>query len=191
MRKFSGNPISDETGLDRPQRELNQLFRWEKDFRADARTDKHATFRNHMERLDLPGKPQLMVEGTIRVMQAVWVYNNIDGQTSDRLVSLQKYDCSKAPDTKYVFTFDLIGKAYARILVVSKFGELDLADLLNHPFDDYKIVGYNSISISHPDWSPLSKREIEDRGFNNEVQHLEEQKGVWYSKWIWESNISI
>ena len=29
------------------------------------------------------------------------------------------------------------------------------------------------------------------RGFNNEVQHLEEQEGACYSKWICENNIGV
>ena len=32
---------------------------------------------------------------------------------------------------------------------------------------------------------------VNKRGFNNEVQHLEEQKGACYSKWIWGNNIGI
>ena len=30
-----------------------------------------------------------------------------------------------------------------------------------------------------------------NRGFNNEVQHLEKQEGACYSKWLWESNTGI
>jgi hypothetical protein len=167
MKKLSKQPIGDDTGLNMSQRELNQLRRWEKSFRADAYADNYELFRNHLKRLQLGEKPKLMLEGTIRVMQAIWIYNTIDQLPLTQFIDMQQYDPSKAPNASYVFTFNLNGTVYARILVDSTLVIPDLADLYDHLFYDYKTVGYGSVSMSLPDWSPLTNKEFED--LENEV----------------------
>jgi len=85
----------------------------EKYFRADAHSDNFAILRNHLQQLGLPENPKLMLEGTIRLCRLpgflpTWMA--ADGPVSGN----QPYDPSKAPDPRYIFTFDLCGKAYAR-----------------------------------------------------------------------------
>jgi hypothetical protein len=160
--KISGDIIYDERYLSGPHRELNGLRRWEKYFRADARSDNYALFSDHLRRLGLPDKPKLLLDGTVLVMQATWVFANLDGQPMGPFLANQPYDPSKAPDPRYIFTFDLGGKAYARVLVDSlRKPPLDLADLLGYPWYDYKVAGFDSIRISHPDWSPLTSEEVQ------------------------------
>jgi hypothetical protein len=139
---------------------LNGLRKWEKRFRADACSDNYALFCSHLRRFGLPEKPELMLEGTVNVMQAIWVFANLDRQPIGPFLANQQYDLSKPPDPHYIFTFDLCGKAFARVIVdsVQKY-PLDLADLFGYPWQDYKVAGFQSIWISHPDWSPLTIEE--------------------------------
>jgi hypothetical protein len=134
---------------------------WEKRLRAAARSDSYALFRGHMRRLGLPEKPRLMLDGTIRVMQAILAYASMDGLPLIPFMNMQQYNPSEAPDARYILTFDLFGKAFARVSADSKLFLPDLADLYNHPWYDYKVVGYQCLWISHPDWSPLTGAELE------------------------------
>ena len=141
---------------------LDRAFhRWERSFRAAARSDNYSLFRDHMKRLGLPDEPKLIVEGTIAVVQAILAYATcLDGQPFEPFLEMQKYNPSQATDARYTLTFDLCGKSYARILVNSKLETIDLADLLNHPWDDYEVAGYGRIWISHPDWTRLTSEEL-------------------------------
>lgn len=146
---------------------LDHAFRhWERSFRAAARSDKCALLLDHMGKLGFLPEPELMLEGTISVVEAVCSYAGIDGRSLDHFLGMQRYDPSQATDARYTLTFDLCGKSYARVLVDSKLETIDLADLLGHPWDDYQVAGYDRIWISHPDWSRLT---------DEEIQELEEQ----------------
>ncbi|MBM4443734.1 MAG: hypothetical protein FJ020_00350 [Chloroflexi bacterium] len=114
-----------------------------------------------MWRLGLLDKPKLLLEGTIRVVQAIVAYAIVDGQPSDFSLRMQRYNPSLAPDARYAFTLDLCGKAFARILVDAGLRTLDLADLHNHPLDDFQVAGYHRIWVSHPDWSPITAGELQ------------------------------
>jgi hypothetical protein len=160
--KISGDIIYDESELSGRQRELNGLRRWEKYFRAAARSDNYELFRNHLQRLGLPEKPELMLQATVNVMQAIWVFANLDNQPLGWFLANQQYDPFKGPDPRYIFTFDLGGKAFARVVVDSlQKRPLDLADLFECPWADFKAAGFESIWISHPDWSQLTSEEVQ------------------------------
>ena len=133
---------------------------WEKRLREAARSDSYTLFRDHMQRLGLPEKPKLMLDGTIRVIQAVSAYASMDGIALDPFLDMQRYNPCEAPCARYALTFDLYERSYARVLADSKLFLPDLADLYNHPWYDYKVVGYWCLWISHPDWSPLTDAEI-------------------------------
>ena len=134
---------------------------WEKRLREAASSDNYALFRGHMRRLGLPEKPKLMLDGTIRVIQAISGYASMDGIALAPFLNMQRYNPCEAPGARYVLTFDLYGKSFARVLADSKLFLPDLADLYNHPWYDYKVVGYRCLWISHPDWSPLTNVELE------------------------------
>jgi len=143
------------------------LDKWESDFRAAAIADGFAIFRDHLRRLDLPDEPQSMLEGTVRVMRMCAAYlavDNRDGKSSE-LLAMQTYNPAEATGACYVFTFDLCGQAYARVLVETKVQTLDLADLYGNPWWDYEVVGFSRLWISHPDWSNLTaaeKKQLEE-----------------------------
>src|SRR5665647_923217 len=75
-------------------------------------------------------------------------------------LKMQRYDPAEAVDAKYAFTFDICSKAFARVLVATKGAIPDLADLYNHPWQDYKVCGYHSIYISCIDGRKLGTREL-------------------------------
>jgi len=140
--------------------EINQ---WERSFRASAKVDEYAILRNHLRRLGLPDSPDLLLEGTIHAVQACKDYSTLDrpdGKNFIPLLDMQRYNPADSQDARYAFTFDLGGKAYAMLLVEPGFRTIDLADLYGHPWHDYKVVGYNSISISRTDWKELTKEEL-------------------------------
>lgn len=159
---ISGNPIDDDLKLDPKPRELNHLRQWEKRFRAEARADNYSFFRDHLKRLELPVKPRLMLAGTVKLMQAIWVFTNVDNQMISGFLANQQYDLSNSPDPRYIFTFSLWGKAFPRVVVGSgRKYPLNLADLFGFPWRDYKVAGFDKIWISHPDWSPLTDNEFQ------------------------------
>jgi len=145
-----------------------ELAEWAAEFRSAAYADKFTVFRDHLKRLDLPNKPKLLLGGSIQIIWFCAIYAVLDGQEKRFIdfLKLQKYDPSQAPRARYAFTFDVSGKTYARVLVDHKLSVLDLADLYNHPWENYKIVGYHSIWITRTDWAKLKKKE---------KQYLEEQ----------------
>jgi hypothetical protein len=170
--------------LNAGQSDLMLLRQWEKVFRADARADNYALFRNHLRKLELPEEPRLLLEGTIRMMRAIWVFANMDHQPLGQFLKMQQYDPSKSSDACYAFTFDLCGKAYARIMADSKLVLPDLADLYNYPWETYKAVGYTSVSISRPDFTRLTEKELD--ALETEVtddllfDYSEDEINIWF-----------
>ena len=136
------------------------LKRWISKFRKDARTDQYTLFRKHLRDLALPDDPELLTEGTIQVVIASAAYASLDGQSFAAFLNMQRYDPAEAIDAKYAFTFDLCGKASARILVPTKAIIPDLADLYGHPWEDYKVCGYHAIYISRIDGKKLVSSEL-------------------------------
>jgi hypothetical protein len=114
--------------------QVNSLERWEVEFRKAAEADNFVLFRDHLHRLGLPDEPELLVHGTVLVVQACCAYANLDGQPTAGFLQLQKYCPAEAPCAEYAFTFDLCGKGFARVLASAKLRGLDLADLYGHPW---------------------------------------------------------
>lgn len=55
------------------------LDKWESGLREDALADDFAIFRDHLRRLDLPDRPDLMLEGTICLVRMCFGYSVLDG----------------------------------------------------------------------------------------------------------------
>jgi len=138
----------------------SDLHSWEREFREAAEADEYALLRDHLCRLELPENPALLLEGTIQVVYACAAYTTIDNQSYAAFLKMQTYDPTDTVDAKYVFTFDICRKAFARILVQTKAAIPDLADLYNHPWQDYKVCGYDSICISRIDGRNLDSTEL-------------------------------
>lgn len=138
----------------------NRLERWEREFRSAAKADQLALFRDHLHKLGLPAEPQKLLHGTILVVQACCAYASLDGQSDAKFLAMQKYRPTDAGDAQYVLTFDLYGKAFARVLVTPKLDGLDLADLYGHPWREHEICGYSCFWVSRTDGNPLSDEEM-------------------------------
>jgi hypothetical protein len=65
-------------------------------------------------------------------------------------------------------TFDIHGKAFARLTLPESLRPLDLADLYGTPWDQYERVGFSDFWISRVDGQDLSPLEIAE--FENTVE---------------------
>ena len=136
------------------------LAQWEQSFRADAKADGYRTFQAHLKSLDLPEKPNMLLDGTIVFVRMCVAYMEIDGTDVIEFLDRQTYDPPKSSEVPYQVTFDMQNKAYARINLPASLRPVDLADLYGAPWDDYRTVGYCDIWISRVDEVPLSPEEI-------------------------------
>jgi hypothetical protein len=136
------------------------IRRWALKFKKDAKADKFTLFRKHLERLGLPDEPQLLLEGTIDVVIGSAAYASLDSQSLETFLDMQMYDPSTAAGAKYALTFDLYGRAFGRILAPTKAVIPDLADLLDHPWENYAVCGYSSLWVSRIDDKSLSAKEL-------------------------------
>ena len=144
------------------------VLRWARAFRAAAKANQYALLRDHLRRLGLPDFPELLLEGTIHAAWACSSYFALDHRRHqdkkdfDHFLELQQYNPGDAIDTVYTFTFDLHGKAFARVMVETKVETLDLADLYGNPWLDYEVVGYRRVWVTRADWAPLTDEELQD-----------------------------
>jgi len=138
----------------------SSLKKWEREYRKAAQADDLELYREHLHKLGLPGEPELLLHGTILVVQACCAYASIDGQPIARFLGFQKYSPAEVPDAKYSFTFDLYGKGFARVLLSAKLELLDLADLYGHPWWEYEVCGYRCFWVSRTDGEDLSPEEL-------------------------------
>jgi hypothetical protein len=139
---------------------LSHLEHWTREFRKTAKADHYALLRDHLSRLELPECPELLLDGTIQVVHASAAYAKVDGKSFAAFLDMQTYDPREAEGAKYAFTFDLCGKAFGRVMVSDKVGILDLADLYNHPWNDYNVCGYYSIYIARLDGKILDSKDL-------------------------------
>ena len=157
---------------------------WERDFRAAAKADGYDVFRDHLKFLGLSGEAVEMMEATILMVHAMAAYHQIDGQPLGDFLAMQNYDPPCSPVGVYVFTFDLCGRAFARLLANPEDHTIDLADLFNHPWQPYKVCGYRNIRISHTDWSDITKEEAEflEEKVADDIRfdYLEGEVGFWF-----------
>lgn len=136
------------------------LAQWEQSFRKDALADNYRILRSHLQSLDLPDDPLLLLEGTIDFVQMCVAYLTLDNQAFISFLDQQRYDPAKTVDAPYSVTFDMHSKAYARIILPASLRPVDLADLYGAPWNDYRVVGYCDIWISRIDGDPLSGDEM-------------------------------
>ena len=116
---------------------------WARTFRAAAEADDYAIFRDHLRRLGLPDEPLLLLEGTIQFVVFWNSYFSLGrAESFAPILRMQTYDPAQATEARYAYTFDLCGKAYARVLVDAKYSNLDLADMNEARWSEYPVVGY-------------------------------------------------
>lgn len=166
---------------------INFLGKWENEFRSASLADNFVIFRDHLKRLDLPDNPELMLEGTIHLARLCYGYSALDnrGKEFREHLSMQTYDPANAIGAKYAYTFNIHGMAFARIFVKSEDASLDLADIYGSPWHEYQVCGFDTLWISHPDWSPLTKDEVFDieREVTNDIlfDYSKDELNFWCS----------
>lgn len=138
------------------------LAEWEQVFRATALNDNNRILRAHLRTLDLPDKPNLLLDGTILVVRRCAAYLMLDNQLVVDFLEYQKYDPAQATDARYLVTFDICGKAFARIAMPIPFKHVDLADLNEAPWQPYKLAGYSQFFVSRVDGKHLTPDEIRE-----------------------------
>ena len=162
----------------------NDYSNWERTFRSDAQSDNCQVFRAHLERLELPDEPALLLEGTILFVRSCVAFLMMDGRPLGNFLTHQRYDPALVTDAPYLVTFDVCGRAYARITMPKSFIQLDFADLYDTPWEQYERVGYHQFWISRADKQDLNPDELsefvdvitKDLRFDN----AEEEVGFWF-----------
>jgi hypothetical protein len=164
------------------------LEKWEHEFRKAAEADELALFREHLRNLALPDEPEKLLEGSILAVRASCAYASIDGQSYTRFLAMQKYRPPDTTEAEYIFTFDLCGKAFARVLVPADIRAIDLADLYGHPWWEYEVVGYRCFWVSRTDGKPLSSEDSEyiEKAVTEDLRfdYSEDELGFWFDNSI-------
>ncbi|MCF7733295.1 MAG: hypothetical protein K9N23_16515 [Akkermansiaceae bacterium] len=173
------------------------MDKWEKEFRRAASADGFAIFRDHLRRLDLPDRPDLMLDGTIHLVRLCYCYSSLDKRSKsfNEFLGMQTYDPSEADGANYTYTFDIHRQAYARVFVKTKDGTLDLADIYGSPWQEYQVCGFDTLWISHPDWSRISEEEaIEiEREVSDDIlyDYAKDELNFWCDKLLDETYVLV
>ena len=171
------------------------LTAWEETFRTAARVDDFQILKTHLRHLELPDEPGLLLEGTILVVQMSVAYLAMDGQQVAEFLAQQEYDPNQVCGAPYHVTFDIHGKAYARVNLPASLRPLDFADLYGTPWNAYERVGYSDFWISRVDGNALSAQEIVD--FENAVEsdlrfdYGEDEVTFWFDPDSQEGNLKV
>ena len=157
--------------------------KWKERFCRDAAEDEMAVFRSCMQKNSLPDDPDKLLKGTIMVVSAFYAYLKMDGHSFNDFLAMQTYCPSSNESVKYALTFNLFDKVYARILTSNDFIGIDLADLHDHPWDEFKRCGFTEFSVSRIDDSALSKDEVDhiDKLIEDDLRYdFSEEEVVFY-----------
>lgn len=154
-----------------------ELSDWERVFRSEAESDNYQVFRDHLNRLDLPDEPALLLEGTVIFVRFCVGMLMMDGRPLNDFLAHQCYEPACLPDTIYLVTFDVCSRLYGRIAVPKSLAQLDFADC-------QEMVGYNQFWIARADKRDLTLDEIDE--FEKAVtvdlryDYMEEELGFWF-----------
>lgn len=135
--------------------------RWANRFRRDAVKDDMKLLRQHLQRVGLPDEPEKLIDGTIMYMSGCCAYLNIDGRSIEDFLAMQQYRPEVDADAHYFFTFNLHGRTFGRLVTSLHPHYVDLADLHDHPWNDFKMCGYSEFRVSRLDDSDISDEETE------------------------------
>ena len=135
---------------------------WERAFRRAAENDGLLMLSNHLQSLELPDEPELLLEGTIIFVLACVAYLQLDNRPTADFLRQQQYDPEGVTDAPYLLTFDIFGMGYGRIVTPLAIKCVDLADLYGAAWDRYQAVGYNQLWISRVDGAALDDKEMPD-----------------------------
>ena len=183
-RRAKNQASSNDSFVEPTSESKNDFLNWERTFRSEAQNDNYQVFRAHLERLELPDEPALLLEGTVLFVRSCVAFLMMDGRPVGNFLTHQRYDPAAVTDAPYLVTFDVCSRAYARLTMPKSFGQLDFADLYDTPWEQYGMVGYHQFWISRADKQDLTLDEISE--FENAVtkdlrfDYAEEEVGFWF-----------
>ena len=140
---------------------VEQFQAWMATFASEAETDSLREFTELLQHLDLAGTPESMLAGTAQLVAAAAAYRDMDGQSVAAFLHLQQYQPSTADGQHYSLVFDFCGKSMGRLIADRNLTEIDFADLFNHPWEPYRVVGYHRVWISRLDGESIDDDEAE------------------------------
>jgi hypothetical protein len=88
----------------------NLISAWQVRFRKAAEADQMDLLRRHLETLELPGEPELLLRGTLAMVPMSLVYHQMDGNEAETFLDRQTDDPSRARNATYLLTPDLYGR---------------------------------------------------------------------------------
>ncbi len=137
------------------------ISKWLKTFQNEAKADGLAILDEHIARLEIrePGAAEALMKGTQSFVVACLTYAQLDNRPFDDFLAHQNYDPAAAPTSTYAVTFEIIGKAYGRLLV-DDLHFIDFSDMFEHVWYEYESCGYTHIFISRNDGTELSEDEL-------------------------------
>ncbi len=136
--------------------------RWADRFRRDAIKDDMVLLRAHLERIGLPDEPEKLIDGTILFMSACCAYLGMDSRSEEDMLAIQQYRPTADAHDHYYFTFNLFNEAFGRVITPLHPTFVDLADLHDHPWYDYRRFGYSDIRVARIDEGNLSEDECDE-----------------------------
>jgi hypothetical protein len=162
----------------------NPISAWQARFRKAAEADQMDLLRHHLESLELPGEPELLLRGTLAMVPMALVYRQMDGDDIKQFLDMQTYDPARARDATYLLTFDLYGRAYGRIAVDRSLRECDLADMFGAAWRELELCGYHGFYITRVDGRELSPEEVAELQELVEkdlyFDYSEDELSVWF-----------
>ncbi len=157
---------------------------WQTRFRKAAEADQMSLLRQHLEMLELPDEPALLLKGTLAMVPVCLAYRNMDGHDLDTFLYRQAYDPARSQNAGYVLTFDLYGQAYGRIAVDAELRECDLADMFGASWMDLHLCGYHGFYITRVDAQELTAEEVATLKelVENDLffDYTEDELSVWF-----------
>ncbi|MFA5078870.1 MAG: hypothetical protein WC541_05225 [Dehalococcoidia bacterium] len=140
----------------------NTFSLWANRFRRDAVKDSMSLLRDHLHLIGQPDEPEKLIDGTIMIMSACCAYLQIDWRSMDDVLDMQAYRPDRDGDSPYSLTFNLFDRAFGRVFAPRDIKCLDLADLHDFPWHDFKMCGYYDCRVARLDNKALSRPEIEE-----------------------------
>jgi hypothetical protein len=134
---------------------------WQRQFAADAVADDAAEIRRHIEYLEMDCSPADLLMGTDMLLFAILIYMQMDGVDCESFIRRQRYRLCGEDLPHYCLTFNFGKKHFGRVLTDEAISGVDFADLVNHPWDEYRTAGFHEVYISRLDGEPIEKTELE------------------------------
>jgi len=157
---------------------------WEAEFRAAAEADACSELVALLRRFALTIDPTEIVEATVSFVAACTALSAMDGVGGPSLIDLQAYRPDASAGAAYVVTFNVCGKAAARVITDDKLNGIDFADLYEMLWNRYRGVGYSDIYLTRVDGTELGPEELEalERRITEDLRfdYAEDEVDFWF-----------